>query len=642
MVAEPSLWSSAGWDGIDDTVLLGYAAEGVPEAYGELWRRHLPAAYAVAHAHRNRASAEDIVADASSRVFGLIQSGKGPTTNFRSYFLSAVKTSAVDSARTDLRVVPTADEQLHEATESVSPPDLSNALDKALVGQAFAALNEGDQRVLWHTAIEGETPREAATKLGLTANGVSVRAMRARDHLRDRYLDALALQWLPKADSEECEYAISNMGAFVREKLPKRKDARVAAHVEGCPRAAAVMEELLSASANFPALLVPIAFLGAASVPGLITLGAAGAAAAPASSNSSDSSSNAAMLAAVGAWGPRLVAAAASVSVIAGVAAAAGDGPSVVAGNASPQNPSASGSAGAGASGAGASGAGASGGATAPTASSSATTSAAASSSVVVPPSTSQTSTATRPRTTYTGSSTTTPVVKPTTNTPTTTRPTNGGSSGQSPTTTRQTGRPTTKPPKTNKPTTPVVPKTSTPVTTPPTTAVTTPPTTPVTTPPTTAVTTPGVASPWATISMGLQPTVEAAVNYDLLLTTGSAAATVTSHDPLVSAKMVSVSGAPGGSANCSTQDPPPPPASTPTGTATAAVTAGLTSALTADVVTCLHVPTAGLLTVQIYRTSADPLPAGPLVQVDVTITADDGTTAIATAYIDPTQISAP
>ena len=91
MSATAGIWGQA-WADADDSVLLGLVRDGDPDAYAELWRRHLPAAYAVAHRHRGRTSAEDIVGEASVRVYDLIRAGKGPTTNFRSYFLSTVKT----------------------------------------------------------------------------------------------------------------------------------------------------------------------------------------------------------------------------------------------------------------------------------------------------------------------------------------------------------------------------------------------------------------------------------------------------------------------------------------------------------------------------------------------------------------------
>ena len=139
MSAPALLWGQE-WSDADDVTLLGMVRGGDAEAYAELWRRHLPAAYAVAHRHRGRTSAEDVVAEASLRVYDLIRAGKGPLTNFRSYFLSAVRTIAVDYARGELRVVPTEDTGLEAASPATAAYDPSPSVDHALVRAAFARL----------------------------------------------------------------------------------------------------------------------------------------------------------------------------------------------------------------------------------------------------------------------------------------------------------------------------------------------------------------------------------------------------------------------------------------------------------------------------------------------------------------------
>ena len=221
MSATAGIWGQA-WVDADDTTLLGMVRSGDPDAYAELWRRHLPAAYAVAHRHRGRTSAEDVVAEASARVYGLILAGKGPTSNFRSYFLSTVKTVAVDFARTELRAVPTEDVSLEAAAPAVAAHDISSSVDHELVRVAFGRLPERDQRILWHTAVEGTSPAAVAGQLGMTANGVSVVALRARDNLRAKYLDAHADRAIARAQDEECRWVLASMGRFIRGKLPVR------------------------------------------------------------------------------------------------------------------------------------------------------------------------------------------------------------------------------------------------------------------------------------------------------------------------------------------------------------------------------------------------------------------------------------
>ncbi|MDN5797621.1 MAG: sigma-70 family RNA polymerase sigma factor, partial [Intrasporangium sp.] len=273
MSVDVTLWSSDAWSSAADIDLLAKARAGSSEAYGELWRRHLPAAYAVASRYRGRSSAEDIVAEASARVLALVQAGKGPEEHFRSYFLSAVKTVAVDNARRDLRVVPAESDDLESLTDPVIEDYPGEGIDADLVREAFAGLSERDQRVLWHTTVEGEAPRTLAPVLGMSANAVSARAMRARESLRAHYLDAHASRGAAAADSDECRWTIDHLGAHVRGRLPKRQDERVRKHLAQCSHATMVAAELTEINSGFRALLVPLVLLAGVSTPGFVSGG---------------------------------------------------------------------------------------------------------------------------------------------------------------------------------------------------------------------------------------------------------------------------------------------------------------------------------------------------------------------------------
>jgi RNA polymerase sigma factor (sigma-70 family) len=277
MSAEADLWPSEAWSSAADVDLLAQARDGSAEAYGELWRRHLPAAYAVAARHRSRAAPEDIVAEASARVLDLIRRGKGPEEHFRAYFLSTVRTVATDHVRRDLRVVPAEAEQLEVLAEPVTEVFGADELDSTLVREAFAGLSERDQRVLWHTTVEGEAPRAVAPRLGLSANAVSARAMRAREALRARYLDSYSQRSAGMADSDECRWAIEHLGAHVRGRLPKRQADLVRRHLDSCTTTAELAAELEHIRSSFPALLVPLVLLAGVSTPGFVSAGALGA-----------------------------------------------------------------------------------------------------------------------------------------------------------------------------------------------------------------------------------------------------------------------------------------------------------------------------------------------------------------------------
>ncbi|MGB8385175.1 MAG: sigma-70 family RNA polymerase sigma factor, partial [Dermatophilaceae bacterium] len=135
--------------GDDDATLLERLRAGDVEPYAELWRRHLASAYRVAQRYRGRASAEDIVGEASLRVFDRIQAGDGPTSNFRGYFLTVVKSVALDLGKADLRLVPTDGQDLEASATPVPPYDATGRVDQDLVRVAFGRLSARDQQVLW-------------------------------------------------------------------------------------------------------------------------------------------------------------------------------------------------------------------------------------------------------------------------------------------------------------------------------------------------------------------------------------------------------------------------------------------------------------------------------------------------------------
>src|SRR5207247_10580581 len=54
--------------------------------------------------------------------------------------------------------------------------------------RAFSRLPDRWRTVLWHLEVEGDTPAEVAPMFGLSGNGVSALAMRAREGLRQAYL----------------------------------------------------------------------------------------------------------------------------------------------------------------------------------------------------------------------------------------------------------------------------------------------------------------------------------------------------------------------------------------------------------------------------------------------------------------------
>ena len=128
-----------------------------------------PSAFTVANRYRGRAAAEDIVGEATLRVYDRIRAGNGPTSNFRSYFLSTVRTVAIDLTRAELRLVPTPAEGLEDAAAAVQPHNPALRVDQDLVRTAFGRLSPREQQLLWSTAVQATPPTVVATTMGLSA-----------------------------------------------------------------------------------------------------------------------------------------------------------------------------------------------------------------------------------------------------------------------------------------------------------------------------------------------------------------------------------------------------------------------------------------------------------------------------------------
>ena len=102
--------------------------------------------------------------------------------------------------------------------------------ERSLAARAFATLPERWRVVLSYTEIAGMKPEAIAPLMQLTPNGVSALAYRAREALKQAYLQA----HLTKAIDTPCTFAAARLVAHVRGRLSKRDQATVDIHLEQC------------------------------------------------------------------------------------------------------------------------------------------------------------------------------------------------------------------------------------------------------------------------------------------------------------------------------------------------------------------------------------------------------------------------
>ena len=247
--------------GPSDAELIDEVRGGKISSYGTLYERHVTAAYNLARQlSRSTAESDDLVSEAFARVLDTLRAGRGPDVAFRAYLLTALRHVAYDKTRRDRR--------LEQFTDTAVA-----GLERSMAARAFAKLPERWQAVLWHTEIEGQSPAEVAPILGLTANGVSALAYRAREGLRQAYLQV----HLAETTAERCRATVDKLGAWTRGGLSKRETAQVEAHLDECARCRALAAELADVNGALRLIIAPLV-LGAGTVGYLALAGKAAAA----------------------------------------------------------------------------------------------------------------------------------------------------------------------------------------------------------------------------------------------------------------------------------------------------------------------------------------------------------------------------
>jgi RNA polymerase sigma factor (sigma-70 family) len=232
-----------------DADLLTAVRTGDTAAFGVLYDRHGAAARRLARVLvRDPSDADDLVAEAFAKVLAALRLGRGPQVAFRAYLFTAVRHACYDRTRRDRRIELTGDLTKYETAGGQTAGDQVVArLERSYAVRAFAKLPERWQVVLWHTEVEGEKPATIAAQLGLSPNAVAVLAYRARERLRQMYLQ----EHLNDAGNPSCHRTTGRLGAYVRHGLARRERSRVDAHLAACEACRALRAELSEINGGF-------------------------------------------------------------------------------------------------------------------------------------------------------------------------------------------------------------------------------------------------------------------------------------------------------------------------------------------------------------------------------------------------------
>lgn len=256
---------------LSDAELISSVRGGDVSAYGDLFARHRDAATRLARQLVPGPDADDLVSEAFAKVLNVLLAGGGPDVAFRAYLLTAVRRLHVDKIRATSRATPTDDltpfENVEPATDTVIA-----GFEGGAAAKAFASLPERWQLVLWHLEVEGQKPADVAPLLGMSPNSVSALAYRAREGLRQAYLQMHTGDLV----DPDCRWTHDKLGAYVRKGLSRRDVQKVENHMDGCRKCTAMYLELNEVNSSLAALLGPLV-LGAAASGYLTATGTAGA-----------------------------------------------------------------------------------------------------------------------------------------------------------------------------------------------------------------------------------------------------------------------------------------------------------------------------------------------------------------------------
>jgi RNA polymerase sigma factor (sigma-70 family) len=232
---------------LDDAELIAAVRRGETDAFAELYHRHEHVLLAYARRRtRSAESAADVVAEAYARLLAILMDGRGPGAEVAPYLMRTVRNLSVDMGTASRRTMATDDTRVLEQVVPFCDEVLATE-ERGLARRAFVALPARWRRVLEYTCLRGLSPEEAAREMGITPTALTSLAYRAREGLRQAFLQAHA----PSAESPACGRYRSRIGSLVRGGLGPEAASRVSAHVMTCASCREVEADLADLNSTF-------------------------------------------------------------------------------------------------------------------------------------------------------------------------------------------------------------------------------------------------------------------------------------------------------------------------------------------------------------------------------------------------------
>ncbi|MGN6680133.1 MAG: sigma-70 family RNA polymerase sigma factor, partial [Streptosporangiaceae bacterium] len=242
-----------------DADLISAVRAGDTDAYGILYERHRGRAHRLARQLiPAQADADDVVAETFAKMLAAIAGGSGPTEAFVPYLLTATRRVAFDKISGQRTEIATDEADLINAAGEFTDP-AETSLERILIARALAELPERWAAVLWLTEVEQCRPAEIALMLGISPNSVAALRYRAREGLRQAYL-----QMHLKAARPGCQPVAGLLSAYVRGALSVRDAKLVDQHLSWCADCQAARAELDAINGGLRGVLAPVVLGGAA------------------------------------------------------------------------------------------------------------------------------------------------------------------------------------------------------------------------------------------------------------------------------------------------------------------------------------------------------------------------------------------
>ncbi|MET1019940.1 MAG: sigma-70 family RNA polymerase sigma factor, partial [Microterricola sp.] len=236
-----------------DSQLIERCKQGDSPAFAELWKRHAAAGRTVARSFTSSLDPDDLVSEAFTRIYQMLQKGRGPTAAFRPYLFTTIRNTAASWGRARR-------ETSIDTLESFEDPRSSEdagllALDRGLTATAFRTLPTRWQEVLWYSEVESMTPAQIAPLLGMTANSVAALSYRAREGLRQAWIGA---HLNAVSADEECRWSIERLGGYTRGSLSQRDTTRLEKHLDDCAKCTIAASEARDVGSRLALVLLPL------------------------------------------------------------------------------------------------------------------------------------------------------------------------------------------------------------------------------------------------------------------------------------------------------------------------------------------------------------------------------------------------